>query len=539
MVLFIATKEHEQELAYLDDLQIHVISEAQDMRQIFCRELRYLVTVSHIIIDENVIDEKTWEEAVQMLQEAKELPLLVVRNDRRIPDTYIRKDGYEILNQAHQDIKYMLLAWLEGREESLSSIWIAVAGLEHNAGATAMAMHLAAYIAGNNQNVTYTEYGMKSVLQIIAKAYDWEETEEGWLRNRIHFYHNQIDEEAEYTVFDLGVMDSRILPVWQRCPVKILVADGKPYRLNKLQEQLSMLADYPGKIYLVFNFVAESERMALRQRYESDKVWVWFAPFHPSLTDYRKEYRELLKEYVPEAEEERKKEGNSIKRLGKLGGIVGGSALMICLTILSGTAGIKLYKSLAATAYEPKEKPKVICEVEYPLMMQSAQVIQDRMTALSENDTGALKDTTGTSEEAATEAKTTEKEMVSKQQVTESTHVAPTTQATTEAETEASTEAATTAIPIPMRPSLRGYHGQIYTGSEVITIMSQYAGQEIAMHLQTRSSAGWYNYSITASGLTVASAVSSGIALIDPEVSFLCQVLCVNGEDLGLEFVQQ
>ena len=44
-----------------------------------------------------------------------------------------------------------------------------------------------------------------------------------------------------------------------------------------------------------------------------------------------------------------------------------------------------------------------------------------------------------------------------------------------------------------------------------------------------------YNY---ADGST-ANAVSDGIVQIDTSCSFLCQVIQVNGEDAGLEFVQQ
>ena len=67
MILFITTKEHEQDLEYLEDLQIRTIPEMQDMQQVFCKELRFLMTVSHIIVDENAVDMKTWESAVQML----------------------------------------------------------------------------------------------------------------------------------------------------------------------------------------------------------------------------------------------------------------------------------------------------------------------------------------------------------------------------------------------------------------------------------------------------------------------------------------
>lgn len=108
----------------------------------------------------------------------------------------------------------------------------------------------------------------------------------------------------------------------------------------------------------------------------------------------------------------------------------------------------------------------------------------------------------------------------------------------TEASSEADTQAPVTAteIQVPLTPSLSGYQGQIYTGSEVVAIMNQYTGAYVAMHLVTRSSDGWYNYDIN--GLS-AGAVSNGTAQVDTGCSFLCQVLQVNGEDVGLEFVQQ
>lgn len=56
------------------------------------------------------------------------------------------------------------------------------------------------------------------------------------------------------------------------------------------------------------------------------------------------------------------------------------------------------------------------------------------------------------------------------------------------------------------------------------------------MHLITRSGEGWYNYYTDWSS---AAPVSTGIAQIDPQCSFLCQVLYANGESVGLEFVQQ
>lgn len=101
------------------------------------------------------------------------------------------------------------------------------------------------------------------------------------------------------------------------------------------------------------------------------------------------------------------------------------------------------------------------------------------------------------------------------------------------------TEALRQEVNVPLTPSLKGYQGQIYTGSQVVSIMNKFAGQLVAVHLITRSLDGWYNYSIGGGGLVAVSAVSSGTALVDPQCSFLCQVMQVNGEDLGVEFVQQ
>ena len=108
----------------------------------------------------------------------------------------------------------------------------------------------------------------------------------------------------------------------------------------------------------------------------------------------------------------------------------------------------------------------------------------------------------------------------------------------TEETTAESTQAPQT-VPAAVTQSLGGYHGQIYTGSDVVTIMNQMSGQLVAIHLVTRSSDGWYNYSVSESGFAAAASVSAGTAMIDTQCSFLCQVIQVNGEDAGLAFVQQ
>lgn len=542
MILYIADEEHDEPLHYLNE-DIHTMKfNNQDMRQVFRQELQKISAVTHVIVEDGAVDMKTWGAAAEAFRCSQKIPLLLLIDDINVPDTYIRGENYDTLNRGHKDIHDALSVWvqktMQGDTElaALNHVWIAVAGLTQGCGATSLAMHLAAHIHRQKQEVAVTERA--NAFTSLSAAYDWQEIAEGSYQwGGVIYHHNQIDENSPFTIFDLGIMNHKCLAIWKQCQIKILVVDGKPYHMQNLGEQIRQLRDYPGTVILAFTFVPEAEKPNIRKRYTSEKVRVWFVPFEPDLFLSSDEYQELVNDYVTPVQEEKKKKTIIPFRMPKpipnkkMIGVI----LLTCIASVSvgaiiGTAGNQKRDTIqVAVESVPKMDFTAITRIRMILVEEQAERMTEEVVADNPEEV---------STEVVTETETEEEKKVDKS----SQSVIPVTEEDTQLPVpEVSTEEPqqTQEVPASLIPSLSGYNGQIYTGSDVMAIMNQFSGQNVAMHLITRSSDGWYNYTISNGSMVPAGAVSDGTALIDTQCSFLCQVIQVNGEDVGLEFIQQ
>lgn len=534
MILYLTDEDHKNNLDWIDeDVQVKVYKEP-DMAIKMRKELPYMAAVRACIVEGTGIDQATWPDAVSLLQAARQTPLLLLDDLPEEPEVWIQGDGYLLLNRAHKDIREELTKWLAGEDVLKKHTWIAVAGLTPSVGTTSLAMHLAEYIAGTGRQAAVTE--LSHLFPELAEAYGWQAVDDtGWIFGGVHFNSGQI-EDTPYTVFDLGLIGEKQYAMMSRCEIKILVADGKPYRLHDLDKRLAELQELPGKIWLVFNFVPEQEQARLKQHYSNDQVSVWFAPYAPDLlaTDIR--YQELLTGYVTPPETKKKKKvknkGQPPKREKQMSGkskqpkeqqqehqqesespqqkqtlkvllLAGGSLAALLFLFGTGMIGVRLLRAMAQD-YN-KQETAVYVQSEQMQRLSSAKLRLEMTEATTEATTEAGKT------EAATEAVITAVRQT--EAATAGTTTAPATEATTAA-TEATTEKT---ITIPVRPSLSGYDGQIYTGAEVQAIMNQYAGSNVSCSVTTRDGSG----------------------TIDPACSFLCQVVYTGGEETGLHFTQQ
>lgn len=633
MILYMLGAESENQLKEYEDVYIREYDHA-DMLQVFKEDiLKYLESVSHVVVDEKAVIQDTWEAAAELLQTMRHVPILLIIRDEAVTETYIHRETYDVLNGAHKDIQDMVRDWLMDQVSALTHTWIAIAGLTAGCGVTSTALHLAAYIRQQEQDVSVTERA--DVFSVLADTYQWDElAKNSYQWNGILYNHNLIDEEAAYTIFDLGVWKDN-LKIWEQCQIKIFVVDAKPYRMMQLQETIERLREMPGKIILAFTFVPESERQAIEESYTSDKVRVWFVPLEPDLFRTSEDYQELVQGYVEPVSKET--ESRKIikwstlklrleqKTKSKL--LIGGCVLVSILAGMGISGLLQRQRELQMTeiAVQSIQRMDLASGTKIRLMMlQEADTETEVILAADgkENDTttetgiadefaeasaldqteetdpearerrdiGATEETkySGTTESrtrSSTEAVTSHDTRqtpditeVSAQLLTEATTaksvlpvteaprniaeettektVQPTTEASTvkavQPTTEASTakaiqpttevadaEIATSTTETVLVPSLRGYQGQIYTGAQVAAIMNKFAGQPVAMHLITRSQEGWYNYTVSSGVFSSAASVNAGIAEIDEQCSFLSQVIRENGEDVGLEFIQQ
>lgn len=571
MVLYIRSADELCELPEIEDLYTKEYEYA-DMLQVFRTDiLQHLNHVSHIIVDGNAVNMNTWEDAADLLQTMQQVPVLLILNDPDIQETYMDRGNYHILNMAHKDIHSMIQDWLQDRLASLSHTWIAVAGLTSGCGVTSTAMHLAAYIRNQNQDVSITECA--NVFETLAEHYQWDLiAEDSYQWGGVLYNRNQIDEDAEYTIFDLGVLGDN-LTIWEQCQIRILVVDGKPYRMQNLPERLKQLREMSGDMILAFSFVPDPEKPMLRKQYTSEHVKVWFVPMEPDLFQTSNDYQELVAGYVePVAANQKESNVMHFPNIMKYASQNRGKLTLIICILISGITGISLANT--CHSYKDNQITQMVMEPMTRMNMASGtkirmKLLQEKMDqrdgyettidnsilqeiASEESENSTAEDAlsvTERAEENTTEAATnvnnyaealtlntteiqkttsimTEQSSMSSAEVIQESATEQKAENTTEAATEPSTESVTEAL---LTPSLKGYQGQIYTGAQVSSIMRKMENQPVKIHLITRSSDGWYS----------GGSVSSGIAHIDEQCSFLSVVITENGEDVGLEFLQQ
>lgn len=563
MVLYIRNVDVLCELPEIEDLYTKEYEYA-DMLQVFRTDiLQYLNRVSHIIVDGNAVNMNTWEDAADLLQTMQKVPVLLILNDPDIQETYIDRGNYHILNMAHKDIHSMIQDWMKNRLAALSHTWIAVAGLTSGCGVTSVAMHLAAYIRQRDLDVSITECA--DVFGLLAEHYQWDLiAEDSYQWGGVLYNRNQIDEDAEYTIFDLGVLGDN-LTIWEQCQIRILVVDGKPYRMQNLPEQLKRLREMSGDMILAFSFVPDTEKPLLRKQYTSEHVKVWFVPLEPDLFQTSYDYQDLVDGYIEPVTVD-KKESNVLHfpDIMKYAGQNKGKLILIICILISGVTGILLtntyhnYKEnqITQVVMEPMARMNMASGTKIRLkLLKESKEQNKRLEVQSDNavTTEIMKDNqkTLTTEDTLSEpenktemisiASTEEKIEIFTEMTTEdykeNTTEALTermTESTTEATTEVMTETTTTSTTestteAALTLSLKGYQGQIYTGAQVSAIMKKMESQPIKIHLITRGSEGWYS----------GESMSTGISNIDEQCSFLSIVITENGEDVGLEFLQQ
>ncbi|MBP3505962.1 MAG: hypothetical protein J6K43_06125 [Lachnospiraceae bacterium] len=547
MILYLTDAEHLEELATLRE-EIHVKQIGnQDMQVLFQQELKHLSTVTHLIVEEAAIRNDTWEAAAASMRVMRNIPVLLIVENEGMTDTFIRKENYDVINRCRRDIQEIVRAWIQQADdmESLNHTWIAVAGLTNGAGTTALSMHLAAHIRKQNQEVSVTERG--DVFRCLAMHYGWDElAEDSYQWGGVIYNHNQIDENSPYAVFDLGIADERCYTIWKQCQIKILVVDGKPYRIQGLGARLKQLREFPGEIILAFTFVPDEEKPILKKKYSSDKVRVWFVPVQPDLFITSDAYQDLVQGYVvpvPEAKKKRKIVSFRVPQLPKKiskNKIMAGSIILISVIFgfaLATTLEQKQKDNYLEVAVESFPRMNFSGTTRIRLMLAKEQAVTETDIIVEPQTEAATEATTETPASESTERILNTENGLKHLEDYVGTQAPVTEPPATEA--PATEEQQTSGVIASLTPSLSGYNGQIYTGSQVIAIMNKFAGQPVAVHLITRSSEGWYNYSVSGNGLIAAASVSSGTSQIDTQCSFLCQVIYVNGEGVGLEFIQQ
>lgn len=165
---------------------------------------------------------------------------------------------YKYQDNLERNIEYLLDGEKIPAEEIYEGIWIGVISANSGAGATHISIGLANYIKQHGERVCYVEANESGDLNAMAAFYGMEKTGENhYQKDGIDYWHQSIDPEKKFAVLDLGKYNSAKLNLFNQCRIKILITDGKPYRMADALNVLRYIEDEQTKLWL--NFTSDNE----------------------------------------------------------------------------------------------------------------------------------------------------------------------------------------------------------------------------------------------------------------------------------------
>lgn len=310
MILYISNEENGElldDLVEQKDWQLLKVHESQISLNSFIaqkmpvlQELQYLVLERACILESDkeltdVIDmiHSVWVDAHVILLEEK------ILDDDGNELEFSEEQGTTLLNISKGDILTKLTYILNGKKipQEDTGVWIGIMSANSGAGATHMAINLTNYIYQYNKSVCYVEANESGDLLAMADYYEFHKVEDNhYEKDGIDYWHQSIDPGKEFVVIDLGKYSSNKLSLFRQCKVKIVISDGKPYRMNDANSVLKYIGDTSTKLYL--NFITEKDFMKLKTFYDLPEQSSRLA-WHPDMFDgVGSSYAELLRDYI-------------------------------------------------------------------------------------------------------------------------------------------------------------------------------------------------------------------------------------------------
>ena len=114
---------------------------------------------------------------------------------------------------------------------------------QHRVGTTTIAMQFAVYLKSIGANVSYVEANDSEHLRLIAEHYNMKKSGNGYCYKGIAFEELNSKNETvfDFIVYDLGILDNKIIIGITNCDIRIVCAGNKPHEifyLDKVKEQL-------------------------------------------------------------------------------------------------------------------------------------------------------------------------------------------------------------------------------------------------------------------------------------------------------------
>lgn len=191
--------------------------------------------------------------------------------------------------KADGDVKYRF---------DCENIRIAILSSQTRMGATTAAVGLCTWLHSVGASVCYVESNGSRHLATLARGYDMEQEDDGWLMDGVQ-YRTALRQTVNFIVHDLGCDLAAGRELMDAADLRLLVCGIKPYEYPftvKLRKNFK--ADYA---YILCPFVAEESRTDFAEALQSDYHKVLFLEYQPELTSssvQAKAFETMIAKYI-------------------------------------------------------------------------------------------------------------------------------------------------------------------------------------------------------------------------------------------------
>ena len=284
MVIYITSEQHKDLLTRMGERYewelIVEVMEKGSLNTYITDSLQVIGSIRYLVIERSCIKENEqqlrelldtilaiWNPQIILLEEILqdddgEFQKVIYRDN--ITSLYKYQDNLEV------NIEYLLKGEKIPAENVYSGTWIGVMSANSGAGCTHVAIHLANYISNHGQSVCYVEANESGDLGAMAPFYDFEKIGDNHYRkDSVDYWHQMIDPEKKFAVLDIGKYSASKMEMFNQCKIKVLVSDGKPYRMADAVNVLHYLNDNSVRLWLNYLPDQEEEYERLQELYLS------------------------------------------------------------------------------------------------------------------------------------------------------------------------------------------------------------------------------------------------------------------------------
>lgn len=314
MVIYITSEDNKNLLKGMAERhEWELLTEVMDrgsLNTFITNRLQVISSIRYLVIERSCVkeNEQQLRDLLDTIRTIWEVQIILLEEELRDETGEYQKVIYEeyitLLYKYQDNLEENMEFLLKGEkipvENVYSGTWIGVMSANSGAGCTHIAIDLANFIATTGESVCYVEANESGDLGAMASFYEIEKIEDNhYRRDNIDYWHQMIDPEKKYAVLDIGKYSAAKMEMFNQCKIKILVTDGKPYRMADALSVLRYTKDDNTRLWL--NYTKQEEYEKIHEVYLSDVLNpVERISWHGSMFEGADiVYQEALKGYIP------------------------------------------------------------------------------------------------------------------------------------------------------------------------------------------------------------------------------------------------